>query len=42
MERQTYVEEQGEAIADSDSRPLLLLAQVAEHIQGTNIPDVLA
>jgi hypothetical protein len=32
MERPTHVEEQGEAIADGDSRPSLSLAQVAEHI----------
>jgi hypothetical protein len=42
MERPTYVEEPGEAIADGDLYPSLSLAQVAEYIQGANILDVLA
>lgn len=42
MERPTYVEEPGEAIPDGDLYPSLSLAQVAEYIQGANIPDVLA
>jgi hypothetical protein len=41
-ERPTHVEERGETIADGDSHPSFSLAQVAEHIQGANIPDVLA